>query len=547
MLIIKQLISKLGATKMIVLVIASLALITALLPVIKNIKQNQRSAATAVNVARVFPNIGSTNGGDRLIIEGNGFVEDKQIYFTQISTGSYHTCAISSDKKAYCWGLGNNGQLGNDSTSGQYTPVRVSQGEMPIAGRFIKISSGRSHTCAFSSDNKTYCWGEGINGQLGNGTSGNYNKSLIPARVHQGQLPNSKVGTEISLDGQSLPVYFIDQGRIEVEMPAHVEGKVDLLVKNPDGTQVNLSQVYEYYQLKDSQKTPLITRVGPDGRMKFASSEKITIEGSNLTGGIKWKQIENTSSGGCGLLYDGELYCWGDARSGTVASWPDGAYSSEFVMPDKATKGEMPDGVKLLTISNFSVSGCGLASNNKAYCWGDARGGKLGNDKTYNPRNYTDYFHELVEVKQGQLPAGERYVQISVGSLNVCALATDKEVYCWGYEYGTSPVKMAKGQIQPDERLTQISIGNYFGCGVSNLRQVYCWGYNSYGNIGDGTKGIKRDVPTKVNFDHIASDIKLKAVSAGAAYVCAVSEANKIYCWGYNPFLVLMEASLRSL
>ena len=44
---------------------------------------------------------------------------------TSVSAGEYHTCAVISGGSVQCWGYGNNGQLGNGSTSSQTTPVGV--------------------------------------------------------------------------------------------------------------------------------------------------------------------------------------------------------------------------------------------------------------------------------------------------------------------------------------------------------------------------------------------------------------------------------------
>ncbi|MEC7261909.1 MAG: hypothetical protein VXV71_05705, partial [Candidatus Thermoplasmatota archaeon] len=86
-----------------------------------------------------------------------------------ISSGELHTCAILDDGSVSCWGYGGNGQLGNGGTSDALTPMPTSN--LRIGRTAAAISSGYRHTCAILDDGSVSCWGEGSDGQLGNGVT----------------------------------------------------------------------------------------------------------------------------------------------------------------------------------------------------------------------------------------------------------------------------------------------------------------------------------------------------------------------------------------
>jgi serine/threonine protein kinase/alpha-tubulin suppressor-like RCC1 family protein len=86
--------------------------------------------------------------------------------FTEISVGAGHTCALTGDGTAFCWGGNKFGQLGDGSRSNRNRPVLVRS----TAGNqgFQSLAAGGSHTCGITRANKAYCWGDGFSGQVGN-------------------------------------------------------------------------------------------------------------------------------------------------------------------------------------------------------------------------------------------------------------------------------------------------------------------------------------------------------------------------------------------
>jgi alpha-tubulin suppressor-like RCC1 family protein len=96
--------------------------------------------------------------------------------FTSLAGGNRHTCGLTPDGYAYCWGHNRGGQLGNGEITSdmQPTPVPVLQNRS-----YTSISGGYYHTCALTASGLAYCWGENDYAQLGNGEQG----GIVPQPV----------------------------------------------------------------------------------------------------------------------------------------------------------------------------------------------------------------------------------------------------------------------------------------------------------------------------------------------------------------------------
>jgi alpha-tubulin suppressor-like RCC1 family protein len=84
-----------------------------------------------------------------------------------ISAGGYHNLVLANDGTLWTWGAGNVGQLGNANLADSAVPVPVNL--LPGGRVPVKISAGTSHNLVLASDNSLWAWGQGNNGQLGNG------------------------------------------------------------------------------------------------------------------------------------------------------------------------------------------------------------------------------------------------------------------------------------------------------------------------------------------------------------------------------------------
>lgn len=91
-----------------------------------------------------------------------------------VSAGAEHTCAVFRSGAAFkgatvaCWGSDARGQLGDGRPKGE----EMSTVAVPVAGRLehvVEIDASTGDTCALLEDGGIKCWGDDLQGELGDG------------------------------------------------------------------------------------------------------------------------------------------------------------------------------------------------------------------------------------------------------------------------------------------------------------------------------------------------------------------------------------------
>ena len=132
--------------------------------------------------------IGVTADDGYHTIDGQGNIV-KLTGWKEISAGYSHTCGITVNNKAYCWGANHYGRLGDGTTTRRSIPTLVSDDHS-----FKQLTASESHTCALTIDNKAYCWGSNDYGQLGDGTTVNKNTPTPVSGNHTFKQLTASIG-----------------------------------------------------------------------------------------------------------------------------------------------------------------------------------------------------------------------------------------------------------------------------------------------------------------------------------------------------------------
>ncbi len=243
-----------------------------------------------------------------------------------------------------------------------------------------------------------------------------------------------------------------------------------------------------------------------------------------------WNQVAAGEGFSCGIAFGNKAYCWGDNGYGQLGN---NSTVSSLVPVPVDTSGVLA-GKTIKNIEVGSYHACVVASDNKAYCWGNGASGRLGTGNTNSSS-------VPVAVNTSGLLSGKTISSISTGSNFTCTLTSENKVYCWGYGYNgqlgngatsdnSLPVQVSLGALLAKN----LSSGTAHSCIVSTDGMVYCWGYNLDYQLGNTTT-TSRSTPGPVDTTNLWGR-KYKFVSAGFSGSCAIIEDGSAHCWGSNTY-----------
>jgi alpha-tubulin suppressor-like RCC1 family protein len=188
----------------------------------------------------------------------------------------------------------------------------------------------------------------------------------------------------------------------------------------------------------------------------------------------------------------------------------------------------LPAGVKFTQVSAGYRHSLGLATNGNIYAWGYNFLGQLGNGTT------TDSHVPVLVL----MPAGVTFTQVSAGFIHSLALDSDGNAYAWGGNYSGqlgdgsntgSDVPVAVS-MPAGVTFTQVSAGVIHSLALDSDGNAYAWGGNFYGQLGDGSN-TGSYVLVAVS---MPANVTFTQVSAGALHSLAVGSDGNAYAWGAN-------------
>jgi alpha-tubulin suppressor-like RCC1 family protein len=277
--------------------------------------------------------------------------------FSQVSAGVSHTCGVTTDSRAYCWGRNDYGQLGDGTVENRLTPVPVAGGR-----RFRVVSAGNFHTCGITPADLLFCWGANRYGVLGTGGP----NSTSPVRV-PGGLTWRNVSAGFShtcgaaTGGRGYcwgnnTNYQIGNGTSSwrYDKPTAVSGGLNF-------RQLFVGSGYIADAGEPAPDLALSCGITTTNRVYCWGSGGGSSTPREVLGGRRYGQI-GIGNQGCGVALTGAIFCWTSESITRVASG-----TLRFLR---------------VTVSGIGGHKCAVGTDDKAYCWGANTNGQLGNGTT---------------------------------------------------------------------------------------------------------------------------------------------------------------------
>jgi alpha-tubulin suppressor-like RCC1 family protein len=241
-------------------------------------------------------------------------------------------------------------------------------------------------------------------------------------------------------------------------------------------------------------------------------------------GALSFVQVSAGTAHACGVATDGRAWCWGYAGNGQLGNGTTGVelcgLSSNILCSRRPVA--VVGGLRFRQVTAGWDFTCGVATDDQAYCWGVNELGQLG---AATPGR--------ISTTPVRVAGTRRYRHVAAGGKSACGVTMGRVAICWGAnnrgQLGNGTTVGSQEPVRvtaPDLLWRQVTVGYEHACGITTDDRARCWGVNEIGQLGDGTT-TGRTGPGLV-----AGGVRFRQIEASGAHTCAVSTAAKGYCWG---------------
>jgi alpha-tubulin suppressor-like RCC1 family protein len=297
------------------------------------------------------------------------------VRFAQLSTYGRHACGVALDGRAYCWGYNGWGMLGSGSNASQSaTPVAVA-GNLT----FRSVTAGSDHSCGVTTDNRAFCWGNNDWRQLGVGTAPTSTPVLVPGNMSFAKITAGQSYTcGLTTGGETYCWGANSIGQLG-------DGKAISYGNTFNGTPSKVVGGLTFQSLSlGGQFACALTTLGQSycwgsNNSKFgAGNSGDSSSPVAAAGGLIFQSISAGFAHACGVSSTQGVYCWGSNSSGQL-----GTTGNSSAVPLRVGN-ILGAEVSASGIATGSAShSCAISKDRlTVWCWGRNDTGQLGNGST---------------------------------------------------------------------------------------------------------------------------------------------------------------------